>query len=785
MSLAARQNKGPRKGVPDNNPANRRPAWKTQSYQPGASRTSTPPATNPAAPNGQGFPPLNAAAGADAKPAADSSGAPAANGSASSDAFRTDTEISQTGAGQRGQRDLQAWQAPTDTSYSQTLSGNGSAAQKDDATFGPGASSTGGSWDQFVANEQMFGVTTSFDEDVYTTKLDRNGPDFKERERKAQQIANEIMGTAAANPHIAEERNQADDSGVNEEDKYGAVVRSANAYVPPGARKSGAPSSTDTPDASSPPPAAGRPEVPKVKINVPDDKAAKPGNDNLVGTFRDFMATEKKRLEQKRQAIVKNEIDKRVADLVKFSQTFKLNKPIPDDLVTILAKDEAKQAQIREKSAADAAASGARSIGPSTTGTTNLNASPALAPTTSSQGSSTALAGGVALAPSTSVAARLPQTKDAAARKPAAAGASKSTVVTPTSAKSGKPTISMVIQAIPPFNPGKPRAKPSPVPAAAASPASPISDAAKLNAAAPAFKPGSTSVSPSPSVAATASPKGKAVDTSPAVVPAGATVNNPFFGVRPAKKPTPVHIKDDFNPFKFAKVVEPNQVTAMWPYNGKRFMLSYPAPPPPPNPPAQHIPPPGPPPPPSYEEDSAAQQVAQAAARGYMVYYPQYYPGQVRVDGWGRDVGLMGNFQYGVMPPPPQPMMPGQPGAPGAPPQGYIHPGFVPHMYPAPMPHNAQGQPMYPPPPMPGMPPPQQYFPPPGAYPAPNGGPPGSIPATPMPAHAYYHPGPQFAYPMMMAPPQHQPGAPRPPHPYDGQPQPQQGVPMPGQVSHQ
>lgn len=40
----------------------------------------------------------------------------------------------------------------------------------------------------------MFGVTTSFDEDVYTTKLDRNAPDFKERERKAQKLANEIIG---------------------------------------------------------------------------------------------------------------------------------------------------------------------------------------------------------------------------------------------------------------------------------------------------------------------------------------------------------------------------------------------------------------------------------------------------------------------------------------------------------------------------------------------------------------------------------------------------------------
>lgn len=44
------------------------------------------------------------------------------------------------------------------------------------------------------------------------------------------------------NPHLAEERglSSVDDSGINEEDKYGAVVRGKNAYVPPNARSSGA-----------------------------------------------------------------------------------------------------------------------------------------------------------------------------------------------------------------------------------------------------------------------------------------------------------------------------------------------------------------------------------------------------------------------------------------------------------------------------------------------------------------------------------------------------------------
>lgn len=42
-------------------------------------------------------------------------------------------------------------------------------------------------------NEKLFGVKASFDEDLYTTKLDRNAPDFKEKEKKAQQLANEIL----------------------------------------------------------------------------------------------------------------------------------------------------------------------------------------------------------------------------------------------------------------------------------------------------------------------------------------------------------------------------------------------------------------------------------------------------------------------------------------------------------------------------------------------------------------------------------------------------------------
>ena len=45
---------------------------------------------------------------------------------------------------------------------------------------------------------------------------------------------------------------------------------------------------------------------------------------DALPAFRDFVTNEKQRLTQKKQALVKNEMEKRVAELVKFSQTFKV-----------------------------------------------------------------------------------------------------------------------------------------------------------------------------------------------------------------------------------------------------------------------------------------------------------------------------------------------------------------------------------------------------------------------------------------------------------------------------
>lgn len=82
-------------------------------------------------------------------------------------------------------------------------------------------------WDQFAVNEQKFGVKSTYDEHFYTTKINKNDPNYEQRLKEAQKLAFEIENQElTGNIHLAEDRGIIiDDSGMDEEDLYSGVDR--------------------------------------------------------------------------------------------------------------------------------------------------------------------------------------------------------------------------------------------------------------------------------------------------------------------------------------------------------------------------------------------------------------------------------------------------------------------------------------------------------------------------------------------------------------------------------
>jgi hypothetical protein len=262
-------------------------------------------------------------------------------------------------------------------------------------------------WDQFAVNEQNFGTRTTYNEEDYTTSIDRNNPEYKRRAADADRIAREIEGSAPANAHVREERQQNanHDDGMDEEEKYSGVRREsamaplrsggAGSYIPPSKRPitsqptiSGAPFdpaiislSKPVPAPASQPPAAPekaaevtKPVEPSAKVEnaqpVVSDNVEKPttappapqpkktGNtteDHLRGTadaFKQFANTEKLRLraaQEAKRSNARHEKNIKLNDLKKFAENFRLKSRVPDDLVPILAKDHDKQQEIKRK----------------------------------------------------------------------------------------------------------------------------------------------------------------------------------------------------------------------------------------------------------------------------------------------------------------------------------------------------------------------------------------------------------------------------------------------------
>ncbi|RCH79572.1 hypothetical protein CU098_000249, partial [Rhizopus stolonifer] len=159
--------------------------------------------------------------------------------------------------------------------------------------------------------------------------------------------------TSTTNVHVLEERGiSIESSGMDEEDLYGAVAR--DKYVPPALRnqsqkqepqkKTSLPvnkTSSDLPKNGSSPIA--NLATSRRESNESGQEKAKEGESpkriesEVANTFRHFAMMEKNKLNAKKQALQKKEKDGRLAELMMFHQTFKLNVPVPADLLPLLS----------------------------------------------------------------------------------------------------------------------------------------------------------------------------------------------------------------------------------------------------------------------------------------------------------------------------------------------------------------------------------------------------------------------------------------------------------------
>ncbi|KAI9835570.1 MAG: hypothetical protein M1819_002021 [Sarea resinae] len=238
------------------------------------------------------------------------------NGMASK--FKTDSDISGNFA--MPVRNLQRWEPADDSGLDLSLESGGNTG-----------------WDQFEANERLYGVKSDYDENIYTTAIDRSNPLYKQRAAEAERIAREIEGQATANVHLAEERGlRGDDTGIDEEERYSGVHRGGAEFPP---LQSG-PGKKYTPPARRPPTGqptvSGAPVDPAIissQIARPDPSAKKPAQDKSVPPVSRQEAPSKQANEQVKKTSTDSTAkpdEKPVATTVTSSETVPSIKGVTD-----------------------------------------------------------------------------------------------------------------------------------------------------------------------------------------------------------------------------------------------------------------------------------------------------------------------------------------------------------------------------------------------------------------------------------------------------------------------
>lgn len=130
--------------------------------------------------------------------------------------LKTDREIGALNKKGSNEQDLVPWMPE---GFAMTSESSGSL---DDVTLDDYKSE---GWDQIAVNREKFGVKCTYDEEIYTTHLDKEAPEYEERNARAAIIAREIESESSTNIHVLEDRGKNVAGELSEEAMYSAATK--------------------------------------------------------------------------------------------------------------------------------------------------------------------------------------------------------------------------------------------------------------------------------------------------------------------------------------------------------------------------------------------------------------------------------------------------------------------------------------------------------------------------------------------------------------------------------